>query len=362
MREISALLAQENLDAMAFQEVWTEASLHALIQGAERAGHTHVWHTGVTTGGSGLLVVSKWPIVDAAFEPFVSRGHPERLLHLDYYSGKGVAQLTLDTNAGPVVLLNTHLQANYTMPGAHDEYVGVRAAQVIQLSAALENVDLPVMAIGDFNIQESELNYRVLLGLAGLRDVAVELDNRQSTALANTPYRQRRHGEKRIDYVFYRNGERRGLRPISIERRFDAPLDFGGEPGTFSDHAGLVAEFELRGSAQAMHTPKADAIAAAAGLITQGREISRKRKQRSRITATGALVAGFATLAGSRFAARSRRRFLENSLKVAAGLSFVTLAGQLGLSEFTNDEEHAGYDHAERLLARLKTDLRSPLP
>ena len=87
---------------------------------------------------------------------------------------------------------------------------------------------------GDANIEEDEESYRVLRGLGGIHDLAVSLDVKQPTSVAGNPYRRRRHIEKRIDYVFYRDGQQQGLEPVSIQRDFDELLDFEGKPGGYS--------------------------------------------------------------------------------------------------------------------------------
>ena len=51
---------------------------------------------------------------------------------MDYYAGKGFVRVVVETRDAPVVILNTHLHANYARPGELDDYNGIRAAQVIQ--------------------------------------------------------------------------------------------------------------------------------------------------------------------------------------------------------------------------------------
>ncbi|MGK0486060.1 MAG: sphingomyelin phosphodiesterase 2, partial [Myxococcota bacterium] len=175
MRAIYERVAELNLDVVAFQEIWTQESLDALVAGAKRAGFEHTWHNPEPASGSGLLVVSKLPIVKTHFEAFKAKGHPERLNHFDYYSGKGIALVTVEAPFGAVTLLNTHLHANYASTQSLDEYKGIRAVQVLQLVASVAKLRTPLIALGDFNLEETETSYRVLLGLSGLRDTAVDL-------------------------------------------------------------------------------------------------------------------------------------------------------------------------------------------
>jgi hypothetical protein len=272
---------------------------------------------------------------------------------MDYYSGKGFVFITIDTGEGPIVLLDTHLHANYARPGESDDYVGIRAAQTIQISAALSQVAHPVVALGDFNLVENEDAYAMLLGLSGLSDVAASLDRRENTSLSGNPYHRAGHVDQRIDYVLIRNGPRRGLRAVSIERIFDRDLEFRGERGAYSDHAGLAAELEFASGVEEPAPMDADALKIATQLLEEGRMISDRRKRRQRTAATGALAAGLASLAGARKAEGSRRYFLRNSLRVASGLGLAGFLEQAWLSEWMTRGEHAGYDFAEQQLSNF---------
>jgi endonuclease/exonuclease/phosphatase family metal-dependent hydrolase len=356
MSAIGAALQGLDLDVMAFQEVWTEPSREALIAAVKRAGLTHVWHNPALSGGSGLLVASQLPIREVHFEAFAAQGFAERIQHMDFYSGKGFTRIGVETPDGPLVLVDTHLHANYSHHGEPDEYVGVRAAQFIQIATGLSSVTDPVIALGDFNLRDDEDAYAMLRGLSGLRDLAAELDHRQATSLKQNPYHPPDYIDERIDYVFCRDGASVGLQPKSIKRCFDEILDFGGEAGTYSDHAGLVAELSLGPAAppQALNPLRASAFEIGARLLGEGRDISIRRRQRQRGTAAGAFATGLAGVAGARAAGRSRRRFLRNGLGFAAGMGFAVFAEQIGLSYWAHRGEMAGYNFAERQLTELR--------
>jgi len=245
MRAIREGLAALDADLVALQEVWSAEARQVLLEGAERAGWGWRWHNRADLGGSGLLVLSRLPIAEARFDPYRLRGRPERLRHGDYWGGKGFALLGIETPGGPVAVVDTHLHAQYGADAA-DEYLGERAGQVVELAAGLSGVAAPLVAAGDFNLREDQPLYRVLTGLAGLRDAAAERDARQPTVLGSNPYRSERpRGNARIDYLFVRDGALRGIRVRSVERIFDESLRLGGEPAAASDHAGLLAELEI---------------------------------------------------------------------------------------------------------------------
>src|SRR5262249_31451996 len=112
---IAGRLADLEVDAVAFQEVWTPSARERLARAGRDAGLEHVWHKhpilrGARVGGSGLLVLSRLPIESACFERYAIAGLPTEA---DYFGGKGFVRLGLATPAGPVELVDTHLQARY---------------------------------------------------------------------------------------------------------------------------------------------------------------------------------------------------------------------------------------------------------
>lgn len=348
------------VDVFAFQEVWTQSARDDLSAALAANGYEHRWHHRRTLGGSGLLLASRLPMREVRFERFASQGFAERIQHMDYYAGKGFVRATIETESGPVVVLATHLHANYAAPGDPDEYLGVRAAQLIQLVSGLADVRAPVIALGDFNVQEYETGYQLLRGLAGLRDVAATLDRREATSRADNPYHRANHVDARIDYVFDRPGVDLAPVPRSIQRIFDAPLDFDGTPGTYSDHSGLLAVFDLvSGKRSQPFEPQQEALRLGSELISSGRAISARRRSRKRLAATAGALVAVTAAAGARRAGRTRRRFLRNSLGLLSGLSLGWMLEQTWQSEWMHEGEVSGFDVANRQLIRLLIGRRS---
>ena len=158
-----------------FQEVWTDEAREQMIAGGHALGYPHTWITpGPARGGSGLLALSRLPIRSSRFRPFSLCGLPQRLTHMDYYSGKGVARLDVDVAGQSIAVFNTHLHARYAPATTIDEYQGHRAAEVIEIAKEIRAVRGPVVAAGDFNMRDSSDEYRVLEGLTGLVDAADE--------------------------------------------------------------------------------------------------------------------------------------------------------------------------------------------
>src|SRR5262245_54771068 len=142
MQAIGRRLASLDLDAMAFQEVWTEGARERLIAAGREAGLPHAWHHPAGFGG-GLLVLTRLPIRSARFDAYSRRGDPARPDHPDYYGGKGWATLELTTRAGPLLLVDTHLHARYTSDVPH-AYRAHRVGQLSELALASRQLRYPV--------------------------------------------------------------------------------------------------------------------------------------------------------------------------------------------------------------------------
>ena len=362
MEAISRRLGQLEPDVAAFQEVWTEEARTALLAGGRRAGLSHAWHNPSARGGSGLLLLSRRPFLDVQFSAYLLRGLPQRLQHGDYWGGKGFVLARLQTAAGPLTVLDTHLHAQYT-PDPVDEYRGIRTAQVVQLAAALLDRNDPVVALGDFNLRAGNPDHAVLMGLTRFTDVALALGNPQDTILADHPYRRRARGHgndtggdggERIDYAFIRTGDRAEAVPKRIEREFDQALEIGGEPAAYSDHAGLLVEMEVV-SVPPRVLPAADpaALTRARALLGQGRSEAVRRRGIERSFALGSSAVALAALPAAAQQRVSRRRFLAGLL-AGLGVAAVPAAGGTALlAEVAVPRELAAYAQVELLLDRF---------
>jgi sphingomyelin phosphodiesterase 2 len=326
MREIGARMRGWDADALALQEVWTDAARAALGGSARAAGFEHVFDP-----GGGLVVASRRPFLAAAFQPYALAGIATHVHRGDFQGRKGFARVRLATELGPLELVDTHLHAQYE-PDGRDPYLGHRTGQAVELAAALSGLDLPLVAAGDFNCREGRPEYRVLTGLAGLRDSGVELDRREPTSSSG----------KRIDYAFARDGGGVLLRPLALSR-----VSLQGE---LSDHAGIAATFELAEGAPARFAPDAEARAQAAQILERAAREARARRRRDRVSAGAALLAAAAALLATR---QSRRRFLAGGLAAGALLALPLGVVQGLSSEHFGPREAEAFERVRALLAEL---------
>jgi sphingomyelin phosphodiesterase 2 len=87
--------------------------------------------------GSGLAILSKFPILSTSYHRYALNGKPLRFLHGDYYVGKGVGSVIVQHPiVGYLEIFNTHLHAGH---GPKDRYKAHRATQCWQLANVLRS-------------------------------------------------------------------------------------------------------------------------------------------------------------------------------------------------------------------------------
>lgn len=356
MRLIGDSLPKLDADVFAFQEVWTREAHTELVAAGQRAGYPHVWHRETLLKGSGLLVLSRVPILETSFHPFTVTGLPQRLHHGDWWSGKGIALLRLAHPDGEVMIMNTHLLARYVPATEPDEYLAMRVAQVIEIASTLAEVNLPLIALGDFNILENKPEYRILQGLSGLIDVPAQLDLRQDTRLSGNPFRMRRRrkrADERIDFVFTRQGLETDVVATRVRRIYDEVLTLNGQPASVSDHSGLIADLHLEVRPGLPHTPQSSAVDEARASLANGAVLAAERQRKQRGLAAGCAGAAVLLAVGAQRKPVSRRRFLRAGAIAAAGLSMTSAAMFAGLSQHFVPEEIQGFTKVGEILDAL---------
>ena len=359
MRAIGERLGALELDAIAFQEVWTPSARRVLLEAGRRAGLANVWHRDRFLFGSGLLVLSRLPIEDVDFDRFALRGG--RLRRDELLGGKGFAKVRLLTPAGILTLFDTHLHAGTASVGS-SKYHAQRTAQIVQLSHEVREIRGPVIVLGDLNCEESDPEHCVLRGLTGLRDVAAELDRRAPTAARANPYRgDNGKPDRRIDYVLARDGEPLALRALSLSLAFDEPFLLDGRPAACSNHTGIVADLELTpGSAAPRRAADPEALALAARLLDEGADVAREVREQGRVWA-GAGMALAVLAAGSRRALPADRRgFLRGALQLGALAALAPGVGISLSSEWLVPDEIDAFREARSVLTRIHDDAARP--
>lgn len=208
IQAIGMQISQMDLDVVGLQEIFYETDRQIIIEWSERGGliFNHYYDSGLF--GSGLLLLSRFPILETDFWQYSLNGRPHDLIRLDYYAGKGLAYAKLETSLGPIDFYNTHLIAPYLEIG-DDVYFSHRVGQAWEIVSILNrnSDDAPLILVGDFNTTSDRLTYRTCSTLGKLKDsyLAVNKENLGFTVTTDIPYIFK-HEPERLDYIFYRNG------------------------------------------------------------------------------------------------------------------------------------------------------------
>lgn len=157
------------------QECWTQQDYLAIRDLTKAVlPHAKFYWSGVF--GSGLAILSKWPIEESAMYRYPLNGRPAAFYRGDWYVGKGVAsaRIRIGPRARDVVeVFCTHLHAPYT-PEPHDTYLCHRTAQAWEIARLMRHAaerGHMVLGLGDFNMVPLSLAHRVIEGHSPLRDV-----------------------------------------------------------------------------------------------------------------------------------------------------------------------------------------------
>jgi hypothetical protein len=222
--------------------------------------------------------------------------------------------------------------------------------QITQLAMRAARIREPIAIAGDFNLEEGDVEYRVLAGLTGARDAAAEAQQRDPTVFRGNAYRSGSR-EKRVDYVWLRDGTDGALRARAVERVFDEPVEIRGRRASYSNHAGVLVEIDLAPKAPGP-LPALDPEAArlAAGILAEGRTRAKRHRRESRALAGAGLSVAALAAAGARNQRVTRRRFLRGGIEGTALLAVASTVGLSLVAElFTPDELHAFDGLAARL-------------
>ncbi|MBT2394565.1 poly(A) polymerase [Streptomyces sp. ISL-100] len=220
-----AALEHADADVIALQEVETELLAMLLRSRWVRDGYTvSTGPVGEDVDGSGLLVLSRLPVHEAAWHELGPH--------------KAVAAVTVETAAGPLVLMTTHLSSDHSANGP-----ARREAELARLAEGLTAIGGDVILLGDLNEQGD--GPAGVLGLSdawtevhGPGDAAPTFDPRVNPLAAVSSVSGR---AARLDRVLLREGGT--LRPARAVLRGVSP----SEEGQFvSDHYGVEVDLTVR--------------------------------------------------------------------------------------------------------------------
>lgn len=231
---------QKNLkpDILCFQEVYMPGDRRKLIELLKADfPHYHFFASGMI--GSGLLTLSRFPIVDAAFHRFRMGGKPLDFAHGDYYAGKGIGLTRIDTAEGKIDVYNCHTHAQYE---AHpdNEYAVYNEANLYEAARFIyaHSNNCSTVMCGDLNTRPEQLGYQIITKLGHLANAYFSLHGQFPISYsADNPYVG--FPNQCLDYVLLKNAGCDSIEVVMQEH-------FSGKAKAYSDHYGLLADIRLR--------------------------------------------------------------------------------------------------------------------
>jgi len=186
----------------------------------------------------GLLTLSRLPLLSTSFIPYEERGiwYTPMLLDRLFFKGMSVTRLTWNDIA--LVVINTHLLANFAGDWErHGMYARVEERQLLQLAETVRSqpADSMIVVVGDFNIPRGGGLYHNFLAQSGLTDLLAG-DTRPTLRL---PMRAPARFSLAIDYVLIRIPEQESLK-IRCDLCFSNKYWINNHrEGYLSDHDGI---------------------------------------------------------------------------------------------------------------------------
>lgn len=250
---IGDVLSSGNYDIVSLQEVWSDSDYQYLKKRVEGVlPFAHYFYSGVV--GSGLALLSKYPIVSALFHAWSVNGYVHRIQHGDWFGGKGVGLAKIAVNDQLVNVYAAHLHAEYDRKC--DDYMAHRVIQAYDTAQFIEstrgNAVMQILA-GDLNTEPGDLAYRVLQTNANLIDTADKklyaAGHLGTNEIGRNSYTDPETGKKypqgkRIDYIMYRIGEH--FEGRLLEHRLPLPDRIPGKDISYSDHEAVYAKIILK--------------------------------------------------------------------------------------------------------------------
>lgn len=230
-------LNQLDTDVVCLQEVQSHTYRKLLIA-ACTSYPANTYAPFVHAPKGGLLTLARPPIFDARFTLYRSRAIPTPPALMDWVLHKGVLSARFVQAGAPIVVLNTHLNANYSgdwRPA--NRYTRNEREQLRQLAEIVvaQPPEALVVVTGDFNIPRGSWLYDEFLAASSMID-PLAADMRATYRL---PPGIPAQYALPIDFALVRAPQLPGLQIESNLRFGDKTPFVTGRPGFVSDHLGV---------------------------------------------------------------------------------------------------------------------------
>ncbi|XP_003693892.1 putative neutral sphingomyelinase [Apis florea] len=249
MTAIADKFATENYDIICLQEIWSINDFKMIkAKTQEQLPYSHYFYSGVI--GSGLCILSKFPIKDVIFHKWPLNGYVHKIHHGDWFGGKGVGLCKLQIHNWNVNVYIAHLHAEYNRH--NDEYIAHRVLQAFDTAQFIRmtsgGADSTILG-GDLNTEPQDLVYRIICGVAGLTDACSNSSSNLGTnECANNSYTNSKHANtlpdgKRIDHILYQGTKNVKIEITNFQHPFPNRIPY--KNFSYSDHEAIMATFKF---------------------------------------------------------------------------------------------------------------------
>ncbi|CAG8564830.1 7001_t:CDS:2 [Ambispora leptoticha] len=246
MEAIADALAKSEYEIVCLQEVWVYSNFELIRNRTKRRlPYAKFYYSGML--GGGLVILSRYPILEVTHQPYRLNGLPIKVTHGDWYVGKGVASALIDHPvAGVIEVFNTHTHAGYGSK-KDDIYLAHRVSQAWEIANLLKNSasrGRNVIAMGDFNDEpDTAVTQKGVTSGSPLNTWSSNYSPKGTTTTLKELKEPNLEIGQRIDYVFYRKTSRfwcTGSRVVFTDLIPELKC-------SYSDHFGVEATFTLVG-------------------------------------------------------------------------------------------------------------------
>ncbi|RPJ24849.1 MAG: endonuclease/exonuclease/phosphatase family protein [Chloroflexi bacterium] len=245
-RRLQALahhLEESSLQIVCLQEVQLVAYQNLLFQACvSYPFQAYEPHLHCPKGG--LVTLSRAPLATGHFETFAEQGRWYLPTAMDRFLRKGMLISALQWGDVPVVVINTHILANYSGDWErHGVFTRMQEKQLRQLADTVvaQPSNALVVVVGDFNLPRGSQLYHNFLHQTGLMDVLAGDQRPTHRPPPGVPA----HYSLPIDFVFIRVPASLSLQ-ITGDLRFSSKLNLTQKHHDYlSDHNAIEVGFTL---------------------------------------------------------------------------------------------------------------------
>lgn len=232
-REVDALA----VDAVCLQEIQSRQAQRLFNRSSEAYPH-HAHEPAPRHSLGGLCTLSRWPLAHQHFIRYTNQGPWLGPTLMDRFTRKGALVTQLDHPTQPIIVINTHLLANYG-GNWHQQAQAAQPqwSQLQELAAIVQaqSANALVLVAGDFNIPRGCWLYEQFLDESGLSD---PLASDERPTYRPFPGVAARYALP-LDFIFLRVPTGLTVK-TQTALRFDEQVPYvGGGVGYVSDHLGV---------------------------------------------------------------------------------------------------------------------------